>query len=593
MKNSSSPFFHKSIQELRQLIDVALGREPADLAVIHARLLNVYTGEVLENQAVCSKGKWIAYVGDSPKDLINTTTQVIDAQGRPLIPGFIDGHAHMAWFYTVSEFLRYAIPCGATTIITETMEMFPISGYDGVVDFLNACTAQPVKIFATAPAMVSISRQARGISADDLRRLLKRDDILGLGESYWQSVLQDPNSILPIFHETQLFGKTLEGHSAGAGANKLMAYAATGISSCHEPITADEVLQRLRLGLTVMIREGSIRRDLEAISRVTDSGASFRRLALVTDGIEPKDLLEKGYMEYVVQKAIDCGFDPVTAIQMATLNVAEHFSIDDLVGGIAPGRYADMLILPDLKTIKPRYVISSGRLIARDGRLLVAPRIHQFTEKSRKSVSLPRGLKPTDFSIPAATGKTEVVVRVIELVTDLVSRESRETLAVTGSEIRGDLRRDILKVAAIDRTHTPGKMFTGFIKGFNLKAGAIASSGAWDTSDIVVIGTNEADMASAVNRIFALQGGAAVCSRGNILAEIPLPIMGLISELSMKELAEKLESLNSAAYQLGVSLKNPLLTLITLTGAAIPYLRICEEGLVNLKDGRTLGLFID
>jgi len=593
MKNSSSPWLNKSIQESRQLMDTALGREAADLAVVNAKLLNVYTGEILENYAVCTKGRWIAYVGASPGGIITETTRTIDAQGCPLIPGFIDGHTHIAGMYTPAEFLKHVIPGGTTTIITETMEIFPIAGEDGIIDFLNSCKDQPVKIFATAPAMVSISQQNRGISVDALRRLLQREDILGLGESYWQAILQDPASFLPIFQQAQLFGKTLEGHTAGAAANKLTAYVAAGVSSCHEPINAEEVLDRLRLGLTVMIREGSIRRDLHAISRIKDSGVSFRRLALVTDGVEPKDLLQKGYMEFVVQKAIDCGFDPVAAIQMATLNVAEHFSIDNLVGGIAPGRFADMLILPDLRTIKPRYVISSGRLIARDGRLLVSPRIHQFAEKSRKSIALPRELKPSDFSVPAIAGKTMAVVRVIELITDLVTRETNVTLAAADGEIQADLSRDILKVAAIDRTHVPGKMFTGFIKGFNLKAGAIASSGAWDTSDIVVVGMNEADMATAVNRIFSLQGGAVVCSRGDILAELPLPVMGIISELPMKDLAAKLDNLNTAILQLGASLKNPLLTLITLTGAAIPYLRICEEGLVNLKDGRTLGVFSD
>lgn len=593
MQISSSSWLNKSIRESRQLMDVALGREPADLAVIHASLLNVYTGEILENLTVCTQGRWIAYVGNNPGDILGPKTFIIDAKGRPLIPGLIDGHAHLAWLYTPAEFLKYSMPGGTTTIITETMEMFPNAGYDGVIDFLNSCKEQPVKIFATAPAMVSISRQTRGISLEDLRRLLERDDILGLGESYWQAVLQEPDSILPVFQEVQRFGKTLEGHSAGASAGKLMAYAATGISSCHEPITADDALQRLRLGLTVMIREGSIRRDLKAISRIKDNGASFRRLALVTDGVEPKDLLEKGYMEYVVQKAIDCGFDPAAAIQMATLNVAEHFGIDHLVGGIAPGRFADMLILPDLKTIKPCYVISNGKLVAQDGRLLISPRTHSFTEKSRKSVVLPRRLKFSDFSIPVPPGKTEAAVRVIDLVTDLVTRESKETLAAAAGEIRGNIDRDILKVAAIDRSQIPGKIFTGFIKGFKLKAGAMASSGAWDTSDIVVVGADDADMTAAVNRIYDLQGGAVVCSRGHILAEIALPVMGIISDLSMQELAEKHASLNLAVSDLGTSLKNPFLTLVALTGAAIPYLRICEEGLVNLKDGRTLGLFID
>ncbi len=584
---------HKSISEVQQLMEVSLGRKPADLAVIHADLVNVYTGEIVKNQTVCTKGKWIAYVGENPEKRLSDPTHIIDAKGRPLVPGFIDGHAHLAWLYTPAEFLKYAIPGGTTTIITETMEAFSNAGYEGAIDFLNACQDQPVKIFATAPPMVSISRETCGISLEDLDRLLEREDILGLGESYWQAVLQEPGRFLPLFQKVLRYGKTLEGHSAGASAGKLMAYAASGISSCHEPITADEVLQRLQLGLTVMIREGSIRRDLEAVSAIKDSGVNFRRLALVSDGLDPEDLLEKGYMEYVVQKAMDCGFDPVCAIQMATLNTAEHFSIDHLVGGIAPGRLADMLILPDLKTVYPHYVVSNGKLVAQEGRLLVPPRPHAFTEKSRNSVLIPEKLAASDFSVLSKPGKARVNVRVIELVTDLVTRESKETLAAVGGEIQADVNQDIVKIAAINRRRSLRKMFTGFIRGFNLKAGAIATTGAWDSEDIVVIGADEKDMAAAVNRILTLQGGAVICHGGKILAEIALPIMGILSDLSMKELAEKTRDLNREVSRLGVSLKNPFLTLLTLTGSAIPYLRICEEGLVNLKDGRLLPLLID
>jgi adenine deaminase len=249
---------------------------------------------------------------------------------------------------------------GTTTIITETMEIFPITGYEGVIDFLASLSDQPIKIFATAPSMVSISKKARGISKKTLRKLLVRDDILGLGESYWQIVLQEPEEYFPIFKETLQYGKRLEGHSAGAKKEKLMAYIASGISSCHEAINAEEVLERLRLGMHVMIREGSIRSDLAPISRIKDAGVDFRRLIFV----EPGDLLEKGYMEVVVQKAIDCGFDPVHAIQMATINVAEYFFLDGIVGGIAPGKYADMLVIPNPGIIKAEYVISKGKVIA-------------------------------------------------------------------------------------------------------------------------------------------------------------------------------------------------------------------------------------
>ncbi len=580
-------------RNIRELINVALGQDKADLAVINARLLNVYTGEVLDRYSICSKDKWIAYVGQNPKDSIGKKTTIIDAEGKTVIPGLIDGHMHLSWFYHPAEFLKYALTGGTTTIITETLEAFPISGYEGVIDCLFSFTNQPVKIFATAPPMVSISQSARGILPNMLKKLLKREEIVGLGETYWQAVLQEPDQMIPLFEEALRSGKTMEGHSAGANGKKLIAYISAGISSCHEPIKAQEVLERLRLGLYVMIREGSVRRDLEEISKIKNSGVNLRRLTLVTDGISPKDLVEKGYMEFVVQKAIDCGFDPISAIQMATLNIAEHFSLDNLIGGISPGKYADFVIVPDIHTIEARYVISNGQIIAQNGKLLVSTRKYTYSTCSRNSVNLPRHLKSSDFWVRVKDPESQLNVRIIDLITDLVTQETIMALPVRDNKINVDLKHDILKVAAIDRVHHPGKMFVGFIRGFGLKSGAIASSAAWDTSDIVVVGTNEADMAMAVNRIHTLQGGTVICNHHKILAELPLPILGIISDMPIMELNQRIDLINTILNNLGCPFNDPVLTLITLTGAAIPYLRICEEGLVNLKDGKTLGLVVN
>ena len=577
---------------VRELTSVTMGKEKADLAIVNAALVNAYTGELLDGYSVSVKGEWIAYVGDDPGDTIGPDTEIIDAKGKTIIPGLIDGHAHLAWLSPISEFLQYAMLGGTTTIITETMETFAIGGYEGVVDFLASLREQPIKIFATAPSMASISKRARGISEEVLRRLLSRDDIVGLGESYWQTVLQEPEEFLPIFMETVRCGKRLEGHSAGARGRKLMAYMAQGISSCHEPVDAEEVLERLRLGMHVMVREGSIRRDLAPISRIKDAGVDLRRLILVTDGIAPEDLLEEGYMESIVQKAIDCGFDPVRAIQMATINVAGYFFLDGIVGGIAPGRYADMLIIPDPTNIKAEYVISKGKIIAREGRLMVPPRKHAFSPKSVNSIHLLRELRPSDFSIPAQKNASRVNVRVIEQATDLVTKELITSVPVTDGEIRSDASRDLLKVAAIDRRYSPGKTFVGLIRGFRLSTGAFACSAAWDTSDIIVVGENDGDMAGAVNGVYALQGGAIAYAKGKILAEVPLPIFGIIADMPLAMLSRRMEELKGVVKDLGFPFDNPLLTLVTLTGAAIPFLRICEEGLVNLRDGRTVDLFV-
>jgi adenine deaminase len=576
----------------RELTSVTMGKEKADLAIVNAAIVNVYTGELLDGYSVTGKGEWIAYVGDDPGDTIGPDTEILDAKGKTIIPGLIDGHAHLAWLSPISEFLQYAMLSGTTTIVTETMEPFAVLGYEGVVDFLASVREQPIKIFATAPSMASISKRARGISEKVARRLLLRDDIVGLGESYWQAVLQEPGEFLPIFTEAVRCGKRLEGHSAGARGRKLMAYMAQGISSCHEPVDAEEVLERLRLGIHVMVREGSVRKDLAPISRIKDAGVDLRRLILVSDGIAPGDLLEKGYMQSIVQKAIDCGFDPVHAIQMATINVAGYFFLDGIVGGIAPGKYADMLIIPDPKDITAECVISKGKIVAREGRLMVSPRKHVFSPRSLHSIHLLREMGPSDFSIPAQENASHVTVRVIEQATDLVTRELVTSVPVTDGEIRSDAGRDLLKVAAIDRRYSPGKTFVGLIKGFRLRAGAFACSAAWDTSDIIVVGENDEDMAGAVNRVYALQGGAVAYARGKILAEIPLPIFGIIADMPLAMLSRRMEELKGVVKDLGFPFDNPLLTLVTLTGAAIPFLRICEEGLVNLRDGRTVDLFV-
>lgn len=578
--------------ENMQLMKVALGEEKADLVIINADVVNVYTGEILKGQTISVMDKWIAYVGQDAQDSIGTQTEVIDAGGQTVIPGLIEGHTHIAWLFSAGEFLKHALKGGTTTIITETFEVFPVSGYEGVIDFLESLEDQPIKMLGTAPAMISTSKAAGGIAEETLAKLLARDDVIGIGESYWQAVLQEPHKVLPLYERTLAAGKSVEGHTAGARDKKLAAYVGFGISSCHEPINARQVLERLRLGLHIMVREGSIRRDLEEIAKIKDDGIDLRRVILSTDGIVPEDLLEKGYLEYVLQKAIDCGFDPVAAIQMATLNVAEHFSLDSVIGGIAPGRYADMVMIPDASTIKARLVISNGKIITRDGELLVNPRRHQFKSRSLNSVKLAGEIKPAQFKIRIEKETTSAQVRVIDLVTDLVTAESIIQMPVSDRELTADTGQDILKVAAIDRTFYPGKTSTGLIKGFGLKSGAMACSAAWDTSDIIVIGTNDEDMASAVNRIHTLQGGAVVIDKGESVAEIALPIFGLMSDLPIEAIADKLKEIKAAAAALGVPYPDPLLTLITLTGAAIPYLRICEEGLVHLKDGLTRPLLV-
>lgn len=573
------------VQRTKHLFEVAQGKKQAHQAVTQATLANVYTGEMLENQTICIWDEWIAYVGQNPGPAIGSDTEIIDAAGKPVIPGLIDAHTHMSERYTADAFLEHVIPGGTTAIVTETVEPFAVDGYDGVVDFMNSLAGQPIHFFGTAPPSASISPNFPPIPVDEVQKLLSRADIIGLGESFWQALLNDPDRMLPVFEAVLSNGKLLEGHSAGAADNKLNAYVAAGISSCHEPIQAQEALDRLRLGLYVMIREGSIRRDLQEIAALAKTEGDSRRLILVTDGISPKDLLEKGYMEYVVQKAMDSGFSFMQAVQMATLNPATHFNLDHMIGGIAPGRYADLSILPDASTIQPDLVIGKGRIIARHGRCLAVPRVHQFQPRSMDSVHLPAPLTATDFQIPINDGRDEVTLRAINMITDLVSAEAHVTLPVMGGNITADPSQDIGKIAAINRTNNPGQMFVGLIRGFGMKSGAFASSTGWDLADIIAIGATDSDLALAVNRIADLKGGVVVCSDGRVTAELALPVMGLMTNDTIQDLAASLDSITSELHTLGVTFRDPLLALSALTGAAIPFLRICEQGLVNLKTG--------
>jgi adenine deaminase len=580
-----------SQEERYELMKVALGETPADLAIINGSVVNVYNGEV-EKASVLIKGERIAYVGSDLGKAIGPSTQVIDAKGKTLIPGFIDGHTHIDTIYSISEFLKYAMRGGTTTVITETCTIASPLGYQGVIQFLASIKNQPIKIFITAPPLVSLSpvTEEHSLTIPQLGKLLRRKDVLGLGEPYWGGVVSGNQRVLNLINETVKRGKRVEGHSAGASGKKLQAYVSTGVSSCHEPISVEEVRERLRLGLFVLIREGAVRRELEAIAQIKDDDAALNRLAIATDGIAPEQLISSGYMEFLVQKAINLGFDPIRAVQMATVNVARHFAIDDDIGGIAPGKYADIAIILGLKTIQAEYVISSGRVIAQNGQVLIPPRQHRYPQSMFNTIHLASDFTAADFAIPAEGRQAKV--RLIDQATSLVTREAFIDMPVTEGQLRADVGQDILKVAAIERAYGTGKRFTGLIRGLGLKRGAMATTDIWDCGDIIVIGADENDMAMAVNRVKELGGGVVVGAGGNIVAELALPVGGVISTQPLETVADKIQRIQQAAVELGAKSPNFGLTLATLPSPAIPFLRICSSGLFDLKTNRFTGLIV-
>ena len=578
----------------QDLMKVALGEAEADLAIVNGDLVNVYTSELLTGDTVLVKGDKVAYVGKNTQGTIGPDTRVIDAAGKTLIPGFIDGHTHIDWFFPPSELIKYAMRGGTTTIITEVLGIaFPL-GYRGVIEFIRAVKNQPIKTFVTVPAMVTMSPVARehAITVDETRKLLRRKEVIALGESYWLPVVKGDDRIMRLIDETKKAGKKIDGHSAGARDNKLQAYASLGITSCHEPTTAEEVMERLRLGMHVMVREGEIRSELEEVAKIKDNNVDFRFLSLATDGPGPWQLVNTGYMEFNVQKAINLGFDPVTVFQMASLNAAQRFGLDDFIGGIAPGRYADILIIPNLTTVQAEYVISNGQVIAENGQLTVQPRNHTFPKWMLHTINLPQDFTADDFAVRVAGNQYQVRARIMDMVTDLVSRETILELTVANGDVMLDTSRDIVKVAAIERSYLPSKKFVGFVHGLGLRHGAIATTTAWDTSNIIVVGANEKDMALAVNRLKELSGGVVICANGRVIAEIALPIGGLFCLDPLETIVEKLNRIQKTSADMGCVSSDIRLTVSVLSGAAIPFLRICEEGLVDLKSNQLVDLLL-
>lgn len=490
------------------LVSVALGKKDADLVITNGQLIDVFSGEIRPAD-VAIKGERIAFVGEADHTIGEKTT-VMDATGLFLSPGLMDTHVHIeASMVTPREFARAVLPRGNTSVNWETLWTANVLGVKGIKLLLEECNQTPLKFLATAAegvpcASPDLITSAQEFSLDDLGEMLTWEQIVGLGEVVlFNEVLQNDPKVHRQIQLALKRGKTVDGSSPGFKGKNLNAYVAAGMQSDHEVIAVDEAIERIRLGMRLVIREGSSMRNLtELIKVITDKKLNSRRCCFCVDDKDIREIAQEGLIDDLVRKAIKAGVDPVVAIQMASLNPAEYFGVDRDLGGIAPGRIADILLIDDLENFSVQTVIVNGKIIAQSGKLVTEIPPTTYPNWMVNTVRLKRAVIPDDF-VFKTDKKQETQVHVLKVLREqIISVEEKATLTVKHGEIVPEPTQDILKLAVVERHgKTAPNMAQGFVRGFGLKEGAIASSISPDIHHIVVVGINNIDMARAVNRL--------------------------------------------------------------------------------------------
>ena len=566
-------------QKRKNIILSASGSKKAQLVLKSAKVVNVFTEELEETDVAISDG-YIVGLGKYEGDM------EVDLQGCFICPGFIDGHMHLeSSMLAPGEFERASLPGGTTAIVADPHEIANVAGTEGIDYMLKATDDLMMKVYFTLPSCVPSSKfdePGEVLAAEQLRRYYDNERVLGLAELMdAHQTIKGNEEILTKVADAKKFGKIVDGHAPGLRGKQTNAYVAAGVQSDHECASMDEAMEKLRRGQWIMVREGTAARNMKALLPLCKKPYS-NRCMFVTDDRHPGDLLRDGHMDAVIRKAVSLGVDPVTAIKMCTLHTAQYFNLKES-GAVAPGYRADLAVLSDLKDIEVHQVYIDGKLAAQDGNML-KKQPYKLPENKKIWNSFHMITISSDQLKIKKKGDHIRAIKLIEhqLLTEEIITEWTQS---DGLAPGVNLSQDLVKLAVFERHHNTGHVGVGFLQGYGLKAGAIATSVAHDSHNLIVVGTNDEDMVIAANSVREQNGGLAIAKDGKILGELPLPIAGLMSQETIEVVDKKLEHLKLTALQLGVSEGiDPFMTLSFVSLPVIPKLRLNGHGLIDCEN---------